>query len=64
MAITKVWVEEGCTACGLCEGIAPDVFEIDEYSEVKKDAVFVGNEDDIIESAESCPVEVIKYEEE
>jgi len=64
MAITKVWVEEGCTACGLCEGIAPDVFEIDEYSEVKKDAVFVGNEDGIIESAESCPVEVIKYEEE
>ncbi len=64
MAITKVWVEDGCTACGLCEGTAPDVFEIDEYSEVKADAVFEGNEDDIIESAESCPVEVIKYEEE
>lgn len=62
MAITKVWVEEGCTACGLCEDTAPDVFEIDDYSEVKADAKIEGNEDDIIEAAESCPVEVIKYE--
>ena len=64
MSIKKVWVEEGCTACGLCESTAPEVFEIEDYSEVKKDAVFEGNEDEIIESAESCPVEVIKYEEE
>ena len=62
MAIKKVWVEDGCTSCGLCEGIAPEVFEIDEYSEVKKDAKIEGNEEDIIEAAESCPVEVIKYE--
>ena len=64
MAITKVWVEKGCTACGLCESTAPEIFEIDEYSEVKKDAIFVGNKNEIIESAESCPVEVIKYKEE
>ena len=63
MAITKVWVEEGCTSCGLCEDTCPDVFEIDEVSEVKGDAKFDGNEDDIKEAAESCPVEVIKFTE-
>jgi ferredoxin len=62
MSIKRVWVEEGCTACGLCEGTAPDVFEIDELSEVKADAIIEGNEEEIIEAAESCPVEVIKYE--
>jgi len=63
MAITIVWVEEGCTACGLCEDTCPDVFEIDDLSEVKADAVFEGNEEDIMEAAESCPVEVIKFTE-
>ncbi len=64
MAITKVWVEEGCTACNLCEDTCPEVFELDEYSEVKPDAVFDGNEDEIKEAAENCPVEVIKFTEE
>lgn len=64
MAITKVWVEDGCTACGLCESTCPDVFEIDDYSEVIKGASFEGLEEEIKESAESCPVEVIKYTEE
>jgi len=63
MAITKVWVEEGCTACGLCEDTCPDVFEIDEYSEVKADAIIEGNEDEIREAADSCPVEVIQFKE-
>ncbi|MDZ7738465.1 MAG: 4Fe-4S binding protein [Bacteroidales bacterium] len=25
MAIKKVWIEEGCTSCGLCEDICPDI---------------------------------------
>lgn len=62
MAITKVWVEEGCTSCGLCEGTAPDVFEIDDVSEVIEGADFAANEQDIIDAAEECPVEVIKYQ--
>ena len=62
MAITKVWVEEGCTLCGLCESICPDVFRLgDEASEVIEGADLVENEDCIRESAESCPVEVIKF---
>jgi ferredoxin len=62
MAITKVWVEDGCTSCGLCEGTAPDIFEIDDVSEVIEGAVFEGHEDEIEQAAEECPVEVIKYE--
>lgn len=63
MAITKVWVEEGCTSCGLCEGTAPEVFEIDDVSEVIEGADVSKYEDEIKEAAEDCPVEVIKFEE-
>jgi ferredoxin len=65
MPITKVWIEEGCTACGLCEDIAPEVFELGDRDEaiVKPDADFAANEDEIKEAAESCPVEVIKIQE-
>lgn len=63
MSISKVWIEEGCTACGLCEDTCPEVFEMEDIAVVKADAVFDGNEDAIIEAAEGCPVEVIKYEE-
>jgi ferredoxin len=31
MAIKKVWIEEGCTACGLCVEICP--VEIFKYTE-------------------------------
>ncbi len=64
MAIKKVWVEDGCISCGLCEEIAEDVFVVDEVSEVKNGADFSANEDEIKEAAEGCPVEVIKFEEE
>jgi ferredoxin len=62
MSVKKVWIVDGCTSCGLCESTAPDVFEIDDVSKVKANAQIEGNEDLIIEAAESCPVEVIKYE--
>lgn len=63
MAITKVWIEEGCIVCGVCEATAPDVFEMDEETAVVKEGVnFSEYEDEIIEAAENCPVEVIKYE--
>ncbi len=62
MAIKKVWIEEGCTSCGLCTDECPEVFEMEDVAIVKKDADFEANEDCIIEAAESCPVEVISYE--
>lgn len=59
----KVWIEDGCTSCGLCEETCPEVFEIDDVSTVKKGVNYSEFKDEIIESAENCPVEVIQYEE-
>ena len=63
MAIKKVWIEEGCTSCGLCESICPEVFEMPDEAIVIAGADLVANEANIKEAAESCPVEIIKYSE-
>jgi ferredoxin len=62
MAISKVWIIEGCISCGLCSEISPEVFEMEDFAVVKDDATYNDYEAEIKESAESCPVEVIKYE--
>jgi ferredoxin len=61
MAISKVWVEEDCTACGLCEEICPEVFILKDIATVKEGVNFADYEDKIKEAATSCPVEVIRY---
>ncbi|MEA2064103.1 MAG: ferredoxin [Gemmatimonadota bacterium] len=64
MAIKKVWIEEGCTACGMCADECPEVFEITGDSAVViEEADLATNEEDIIHAIEGCPVEVILYEE-
>ncbi len=63
MAIKKVWVEEDCTACGLCEEICPEVFVLKDIATVIEGVNFADHEAKIKEAAESCPVEVIKYSE-
>jgi len=62
MAITKVWIEEGCTACGLCEEICPEVFKMEDEATIIDNVDFNAYEEKIIEAADSCPVEVIKIE--
>lgn len=62
MAITKVWIEEGCISCGLCEEICPKVFIVKGLATLLPDVDFNDSEKGIIEAAESCPVEVIKFE--
>lgn len=63
MAIEKVWVNEDCTGCGLCETTCPDVFQLNDQASVKADAVINGNEELIKQAAEECPVEAIQVEE-
>ena len=63
MAITKVWIEEGCTACGLCSELCPEVFELNNEATVIKGVNYSEYEQQIKEAVENCPVEVIKYNE-
>jgi len=82
MAITKIWIEDGCIVCNACETTCPEVFNVTEDScliraEVRQDGTVDTNlekksaltgtlgadlEDQLIEAAEGCPVEVIKFE--
>jgi ferredoxin len=67
MTIKKVWLDESedeCTSCDLCADIAPDVFEVPDKMQVKPGADLAANEDEIKDAAESCPTQVIKFEEE
>jgi ferredoxin len=66
MGIVRVWIEDGCVTCGNSEEVCPEVFEIDieaETSIVLNCDDFSAYEDQIRLAAESCPVQVIKFEE-
>ena len=64
MAITRVWIEEGCIACGLSEMNCPEVFKIKaEVSTVIEGVDYSGLEEKIKMAADLCPVAVIKYDE-
>lgn len=59
----KVWIDDDCIACGACVDLCPEVFELEgDIAEVREDAD-LSLDDQIIEAAEECPVEVIHYEE-
>jgi len=62
MSIKKVWIEEGCIACGSCEQICPEVFVVTDQSRIIEGVNFDDYEPQIKEAAESCPAEVIKYQ--
>jgi ferredoxin len=70
MAIRRVWIEEGCISCNLCEDLAPEVFEVPagETSRTKKGHEKLLKSGDpalderVQEAADSCPVEVIQVE--
>lgn len=54
---------DGCTGCGLCADICPDVFRMadDDLAEVHGE-VTADNQDAAEEAAESCPTAVITVE--
>ncbi len=67
--ISKVWIEEGCIVCDACETAAPDVFEVQEETCVIRpealNAEFTKpRSESIVDAAEECPVDVIKFDSE
>ena len=64
MAITRVWIEDGCISCGASEANCPQVFKVkDEGATVIEGVDYSALEAKIKKAAEGCPVDVIKYEE-
>ena len=51
MAIKSVWIEEDCIACGTCEGICPEVFQVTDRSRVNEGVNFNDYEEGIKEAA-------------
>ena len=64
MAITRVWIEEGCISCGLSEDNCPEVFKVkaEGSTVVIKGVDYSGLEEKIKMAADLCPVAVIKYD--
>ena len=64
MAVTRVWIEEGCISCGLSEENCPEVFKVkDEGATVIEGVNYSGLEEKIKDAANACPVQVIMYDE-
>jgi len=64
MAITKVWIEEGCISCGMSEDNCPEVFKVKDVGATVIEGVnYSGLEEKIKDAANACPVQVIMYDE-
>ena len=61
--ITRVTIQPGCITCGLCEFIAPDVFEVTDISHVKEQVSYNEHASAIKQAVQECPVQVIICEE-
>ncbi len=60
----KTNINEECTACGICEEICPEVFELgDEKAVVKVNPVSEQYQQTCREAAEECPSEAIEISE-
>ena len=65
--VTKVWIAPGCIVCDACETTCPDVFDVTDDTCLIRPAALDAEfnkprTETIIEAAEECPVEVIKFE--
>ena len=65
LAITRVWIEEGCISCGLSESNCPEVFKVKtgEPSKIIEGVDYSGLEEKIKDAANVCPAQVIMYDE-
>jgi ferredoxin len=56
--------EEECIGCGMCQDICPEVFKLDEETNVAKVIEpKEGPEDLVQEAIDACPVECIHWKE-
>jgi ferredoxin len=60
-SVTKVWIEPGCIVCNACEDIYPEVFDVQADTCLIRPNAPLDDGLKILESAEACPVEVIKF---
>ncbi len=64
MARRVVVDQDECIGCGTCEGICPEVFQLDEETGKSQVIKSEGGLEDLIQDAiDSCPVEAINWEE-
>lgn len=61
-AVSKVWIEPGCIVCNACEGIFPEVFEVTDDTCLIRPGAPLDDGLKILEAAEACPVEIIKFD--
>jgi ferredoxin len=59
--VTKVWIEPGCIVCNACEDIYKEVFEVKADTCIIRPNAPLDDGLRILEAAEACPVEVIKF---
>ncbi len=66
MTVRRIWIEEGCISCNLCEDLCPEIFHVPlgEVCVVKGDALTQATAPKVAEQLEEartqCPVEVIQ----
>ena len=63
MRIVVDW--DRCTGMGMCESLAPDVFEVDDDGSLILHTAQVpdGQEDEVREAVASCPTEALSLQE-
>ena len=64
MRIAVDW--DRCTGMGMCESLAPDVFEVDDDGSLllHREDVPEGQEDEVREAVASCPTEALSLRDE
>lgn len=51
-----------CIGCGMCEGICPDVFRVNEEGKIEVlETAYAQVDQEIMEAAKACPVMAINY---
>jgi len=60
----RAFIDDTCTACGLCEDTCPEVFQLGDrdIAEVVADPVPPQHEAAAQEAADGCPVDAIRVE--